>query len=52
MAADGVGFSRKPHLSTLQVPAHGSLATDGQASVVQHTQEKQNQAEDQTSRHT
>ena len=38
------------HLSTLQVSPHGSLAADGQASVVQHAQEKQLQAENHTSR--
>lgn len=43
---------KETHLSALQVPPHGSLAADSQTSVVQHTQEKQNQAENQTSRHT
>lgn len=39
----------KPNLSTLQVSSHGSLAADGKASVVQHTQEEQPEAENQTS---
>lgn len=39
----------KPNLSTLQVSSHGSLATDGKASVVQHPQEEQPEAENQTS---
>ena len=45
-------MSPESHLSTLQVPPHGSLAPDGQASVVQHTQEEQHQAKNQASRHT
>lgn len=47
-----VGWSLKPHLSALQIPPHGSLVADGQASVVQHAQEKQHQAENQASRDT
>lgn len=37
------------HLSALQVSSHGSLVTDGEASVVQHPQEEQREAENQTS---
>lgn len=37
------------HLSTLQVPPHGSFAADGEASVVQQTKEKYYKAENQTS---
>lgn len=48
----GVGWSLKSHLSTLKVPPHCSFVTDGQASVVQHAQEKQRQTENQTSRDT
>lgn len=52
IAACGIGRSLKSHLSTLQVPPHGSFATYGQASVVQHSQKKQHQAENQASRAT
>lgn len=48
-AAPQVGRSLRSHLSALQVPPHGPLATDGEASVVQDAQEKQRQAEDQAS---
>lgn len=37
------------HLAALQVPPHGSFATDGQTTVVEHAQEKQHQAENQAS---
>lgn len=40
-AAHKVRWSLKSYLSALQVPPHGSLAADGQASLVQHAQEKQ-----------
>lgn len=40
------------HLSALQVPPHCPLTADGQASMIQHTQEKQHQAENQAGRDT